>query len=70
MSHDRRRLMLRYFGHVDLGRLWRANIAIGNASWCHAFSGCFGDPNALHHTPRAHVIKFPAKAGRLRDGRC
>ena len=61
LTHDRRRVMWHHFACQDFERLWRANVAIGNASSCHAFSGCFGDPNYGLHRDTANIIKFPER---------
>jgi hypothetical protein len=53
---------------VDQARIDECRLAIGGASWF-PFAGVFGDLSYMPH-PTACVIKFPAKAGKKRDGCC
>ena len=72
ITHDQHRLR-QHFGNVDPKRIELGRASIGAASWCHVFSRCFGNPAAaFHYMPRdtARILKFPAKAGMKRDGRC
>jgi hypothetical protein len=65
LTHDRRRLMHHYVGCCDFERLWRANIAIGNARWLHVFADVMGDPHYGLPRETAHVIAFPERRSEL-----
>ncbi len=70
LSHAQRRMMLHSFGDIDPQRIELGRASIGAASWCHMFGDLFGNPNAVLYRETARVIKFPATAGKKRDGRC
>ncbi len=71
LSHDQRRVAAHYFGYVDPARLAYAQLSIGAA--CGQWSGVLANPFAILHSmfwPPARILKFPAKAGKKRDGCC
>jgi hypothetical protein len=68
LTHDQRRIAAHCYCWDDLARMIAANAEIGNASWCTAFAGIFGDVNAvLHYMPRptARIIRFPERGNEI-----
>jgi hypothetical protein len=69
LTHDQHRLR-RHFGYIDPKRIELGRASIGAASWCHMFGDLFGNPNYYMPHDTAHILKFPATAGKKRDGCC
>jgi hypothetical protein len=71
LSHDQRRIAAHHFGHIDPQRLEYARLSIGYASG--SWAGILGTPFAILHSmfcPSARIFKFPARAGKKRNGCC
>jgi hypothetical protein len=69
LTHEQYRL-IHHFGYVDAKRVELGRASVGNASWCHMFGDVMGDPNYNMPPPPVRILKFPATAGKKRDGCC